>query len=182
VLISRRRATIRAGSRPACPARSEGKACQRRRRLHTPARAPCPDPRARGAARCPCQSEAVHFRSHRGVASQHKNRSWDGERGLEAFRRERRRLARVARELCAGLRVRRRQLPGDVSSVGICAFLRCLGEGVTITSRRRRRTGQPARRSPHTAHASAREAAAQDNNLLLHLAIARYEYEVLRRD
>src|SRR6266436_6231038 len=58
-------ATIRAGSRPACPGPSVGRACRRRRRLRTPARAPCPDPRARGAARCPCRSEAVHFRSHR---------------------------------------------------------------------------------------------------------------------
>src|SRR6266478_6207138 len=53
-----------------------------------------------------------------GRASQHKNRSWDSERSLEAFRRERRRLARVACELCAGLRVRRPQLPSDVSRVG----------------------------------------------------------------
>ena len=44
---------ITAGNRPASPARSAGTACRRRRPRRTPARAPCPDPRAPAAARCP---------------------------------------------------------------------------------------------------------------------------------
>src|SRR2546430_1105899 len=63
------RAAIRVDNRPACPSRFGETACWRHRPPRTPARAPCRDPRASGAARCPCRSAAGRCRSLRAPAS-----------------------------------------------------------------------------------------------------------------
>ena len=57
------RAAIRVDNRRACPSRFGETACWRHRPPRTPARAPCRDPRASGAARCPCRSAAGRCRS-----------------------------------------------------------------------------------------------------------------------